>query len=109
MTEKLSRRTVLLRGLRIPLAGGLALGIAACAKKEEEAALACANLDEMPDAERSTRTAMHYTERSTQPGKTCSVCAFFRAAEGGSGCGNCDIFRGPANAVGYCNSWSARS
>src|ERR1700675_4798256 len=106
MTGRFSRRAMLLRRLQLSAAGGFAVALAACVKKEE-GVLSCAKFDDMSDGDRSARMGAHYTEKSTQPGQSCGACAFFHG--GGTGCGNCDIFHGPANAAGRCDSWSART
>lgn len=52
--------------------------------------------------------AVHYTERSPDPGKTCSQClSFIPPAQPGEA-GGCYILRGPISPQGHCDEWSAR-
>jgi hypothetical protein len=83
-----------------------ALTIGAC-KSDKPAA--CANPENMSPSEKSLREAQHYVERSPDPAKVCAGCGFFSAADGAGDCGHCQIFNGPANAKGRCESWAART
>jgi hypothetical protein len=105
MTKHLSRRSLLRRGVQLPI-GGLLLASAGSA-----AALAadkvCADVKNMDSGQKSIREALNYVEKSPDPAKTCGACGFFMATA--DGCGTCMIFTGPANAMGHCESWSAKS
>jgi hypothetical protein len=113
MSESFSRRTVLLRGLQLPIGGLLLAGVAGCSgSKDGKATTAsgavCANPDEMSDAQQSTRASLSYTESSPNPQQVCEGCSFFHAAE--PPCGTCDMFSGgPVNKQGHCVSWNAKS
>ncbi|WP_439108163.1 high-potential iron-sulfur protein [Congregibacter sp.] len=111
MDKNISRRTVLLRGLQVPVAGSLLLGLAACDSSgngSQEITAVCADPEDMTSAQESVRKTLRYTELSSDPAKTCSGCAFFSGAAGG--CGSCGIFDGNAvNPAGFCDSWSAAS
>lgn len=106
MTKQvLSRRTLLRRGVVLPL-GGLALataasGVAVAAEK------VCADPKTMDSGAKSIRDSLHYVETSPHANMTCSGCGFFQATP--DGCGSCMIFQGPANPTGHCESWSAKS
>lgn len=108
--NKISRRTILLRGLQIPIGGFLAFGLGACGSRDgagEVAGNVCADLSAMTDGERSSRRSLNYVEASPNPGQACADCAFFHA---GGGCGTCDMFNGgPVNPKGHCDSWSAKA
>lgn len=117
MTHKISRRTVLLRGIQIPLGGTFLLGLGACGQPEHGAAgggrnstaAVCADPAQMSDGEQNIRASLNYTDASTVPEQRCKGCAFFHAAET-DGCGKCDIFNGSlVNREGRCDSWSPRS
>ncbi|MFK8041675.1 high-potential iron-sulfur protein [Congregibacter sp.] len=112
MDKTMSRRAVLLRGLQIPVAGGLLLGLVGCESGDSNGsagvALVCANPDDMTSAQASVRKTLRYTEVSADTAKTCAGCAFFFATA--DGCGSCGIFDGNAvNSAGHCDSWSADS
>ena len=60
--------------------------------------------------DRSLRDSLHFTEMSPNPKESCKACGLFHAEAGpGPMCGHCDIFNGPANANGRCDSWSAKA
>lgn len=106
MEKNLSRRTVLLRSLQLPIGGSALLGLAACGS-DSGSSVACADESGMTAAEKSLRRTLNYTETSPDPSKTCSDCEFFNAAAGAGGCGACEMFGGKqANSGGYCVSWS---
>ena len=67
----------------------------------------CADPKQMDSGAKSIRDSLNYIEKSKDAAKTCAACGFFEAK--GDGCGNCMIFTGPANALGFCDSWSAKS
>lgn len=94
-----SRRVVLSGGARFLLA----LGLLPLAARKALAAEACA------DAESGLRVPLHYVEASPDPAKTCSGCSFFKADGADTpACGMCQIFNGPANPKGHCDSWSKK-
>lgn len=87
----------------------LALGgqIALCSVLIKPAAAAeevCADPKQLDAGQSSLRESLKYTEHSADPNKTCANCQLFEAK--GAGCGYCQIFMGPANSKGHCDSWS---
>lgn len=109
MDKKLSRRSILLRGLQLPIGGSLILGLSACGNEgsSDSRALLCADPDAMSSAEASLRRTLKYTETSPDASKVCAGCEFFSASTAGSGCGNCGMFDGkPVSPGGHCDSWS---
>ncbi|WOJ94673.1 high-potential iron-sulfur protein [Congregibacter variabilis] len=110
MDKNLSRRTVLLRGLQIPMVTGIVAALAAC-ESDGDDALVCADPGSMSSAQESVRRTLKYTEISSDSAKTCAACEFFHGAkDGGGGCGSCEIFAGElVNPGGYCDSWSVDS
>jgi hypothetical protein len=110
LSKKISRRTVLLRGIQVPIGGFLAFGLGACGGNDQAGQAAgnvCADLDAMTDGERSSRRSLNYQETSPKPNEVCADCAFFHAA---GMCGTCDMFNGgPVNPKGRCDSWSAKA
>ena len=91
----ISRRGLLMTGAVV-----LASGRTAAADK------VCADPAKLDDGQKSLRDSLNYVEQSTDPSKTCNGCSFFQTA--GEGCGTCQIFSGPANANGHCDSWGAK-
>ncbi|MFL2840282.1 MAG: high-potential iron-sulfur protein [Pseudohongiellaceae bacterium] len=109
MDKRISRRTILKRGLQIPLGGSVLFGLAACGNDGgSSSAMVCADLNMMTSAEESIRRTLKYTEISQHgSSKVCASCAFFNAPAQEGGCGSCEIFAGkPVNPGGYCDSWS---
>ncbi|MFN2329012.1 MAG: high-potential iron-sulfur protein [Chromatocurvus sp.] len=112
MDSKMSRRTLLFRGLQMPIAGSALLGMSACdsgsdRNSDKTSAMVCADTSTMTSAEESIRRALNYTETSPDPSRACAGCEFFHAAEVSRGCGTCEMFGGKAvNPGGHCDSWS---
>ena len=118
MAENLSRRTILLRALQVPACGALLWGLAGCGAGAGGSAsgnagggsqTVCADPQKLSDDEQSMRAAAHYNETSPDPQKVCAGCAFFGAAQSPGACGQCEMFHGPVNSHGHCDSWSAKS
>jgi hypothetical protein len=109
MTSVVSRRRLLERTLQA-VVGGVVLSAAApsarAAAGPAAAGKVCADLDAMDSGARSMRGSLNYAETSPDATKTCSACAFFTA--GAAGCGTCQIFSGPTNPQGHCDSWSQK-
>ncbi len=104
MDNKISRRTILLRCLQLPVGGSALLGLVACGKG---GASVCADPNAMTSAEESVRRTLKYTETSPDPDKVCASCEFFHAGPEAGACGTCEMFSGkPVNPGGYCDSWS---
>ena len=108
MDKKISRRTILKRGLQIPLGGSVLFGLAACGNDSDSStAMVCADPNMMTSAEESVRRTLKYTELSPDPSKVCTGCAFFHVPAQVGGCGTCEMFAGkPVNPGGHCDSWS---
>src|SRR3984885_13692622 len=68
----------------------------------------CASPTALGAADRRQRELDNYTERSSDPSRTCSGCRYFTAAVEATACGMCDIFNGPANPIGRCDDWTPR-
>jgi len=105
--NKLTRRSLLKRGVQISLGGALTFGLSSCGSDEEKAAqTVCSDPDTMSASEASMRSSLGYTSTSTDPAQNCAGCAYF---QGGAGdCGTCDLLGGgQVSAMGRCNSWGA--
>lgn len=106
MSDHMTRRTVLRRGLQLPMSGGLLLGLSACGQQAEDT-LVCADVSSMTSAQASVRRTLNYVEQAADVAQSCSGCDFFKAA---GSCGSCEIFGGEAvNPSGHCDSWSQDS
>jgi hypothetical protein len=73
----------------------------------------CSDLSGLSDAQRKQRKQMvgslNYVEESPQAEKNCANCSLYQQEKYGSGCGGCQLFPGPVNAQGYCDSWAPTS
>jgi hypothetical protein len=86
-------------------AGGISVGYG---KENENQEAVCVNLNALSPAENKRRKLDNYTEKSSDPDKTCSGCAFFTPGAESAACGHCQIFNGLANPNGRCDDWTAR-
>jgi hypothetical protein len=103
---RLSRRVLLERGLQLGVVGAAATALAACDQGEKKEA--CAGPNNLTLSENSLRKASNYVEEAPDPAKNCLGCGFFTPGEGGNPCGKCEIFLGPVNARGHCDSWALK-
>ena len=102
------RRAALRRLTAFLLAGAAGIRAGYGNESKNQQAL-CVNLNALSPAESKRRRLDNYTEKSSDPGKTCSGCTFFTPGAEGAACGQCLIFNGPANPHGRCDDWTARS
>jgi len=104
------RRRAFLRRLAAFLAVGAAAGSAIDeeARARESRGAVCVNPGALSAVESRQRLLDNYTEKSSDPARTCSACRFFTPGARGAACGRCEIFNGPANARGHCDDWTAR-
>ncbi|MET0497985.1 MAG: high-potential iron-sulfur protein [Steroidobacteraceae bacterium] len=113
MSDKISRRTVLMRGLQLPVGGVFLFGLSGCGAGKDGTTASgkvCADPATLSDAEMSTRTSLGYTEKSPNPQQVCAGCTFFHAGAASGDCGTCDMVSGgPVNPQGHCNSWNAKA
>jgi hypothetical protein len=100
------RRTILRRLAACLVASAASWSSVAHGKDKKD--FACADPNALSQAENRQRKLDNYTEKSMDPGKTCSGCEFFTAGAKPAACGKCDIFNGPANPSGKCDDWAAR-
>ena len=106
--HKITRRSVLIRGVQFPAAGFVALTFGACGEKESGVlAEVCADPNVLSQGELSLRESLQYVEVYEDPDQVCGKCLFFSPTENPL-CGNCQILNGPANRNGHCTSWNLR-
>jgi len=65
----------------------------------------CNDLSGLSEADIKQRESVSYVALSTDADKNCTNCRFFKAAEDGSGCGSCQLIKGPVSPDGNCKSW----
>jgi hypothetical protein len=102
MTKLISRRALLQTALPAA-AAGVVLGSSGIAFAADAV---CADPAKMDEGQKSLRASLNYVEVFSDPKQSCNDCGFFAATSGG--CGTCQIFNGPANAKGHCDSWGAK-
>jgi hypothetical protein len=102
-----SAKRAALRRLTAWLVAIAASGTAVAAVSPNESAV-CAKPSALSEAEKKQRRLDNYTENSPDPGKTCRGCAFFTPGAQPTACGQCAIFKGPANPKGRCDDWTSR-
>lgn len=103
----LQGRRAILRWLRACLLAGATSWISVGHGKDK-GDYVCANPNALSQAENRQRRLDNYTEKSLDPGKTCSGCRFFSPGDDPTACGKCEIFNGPASPKGKCDDWAAR-
>lgn len=82
------------------------LGATACGKKMQAAEFTCTDVGGLSDADQAARVNAGYSDRSTDPKRSCSECHQFLS--GGGGCGACKLFRGPVHPKGTCRVFGAK-
>lgn len=76
-------------------------------KKEGDAkAVDCSKEGKIDKKSKQMRKVLQYVDKTKQPGKVCSGCIQWVAAEKGKSCGGCKLFTGPVNPNGYCLSYA---
>ena len=103
--KNLSRRVLLERGAQLPLGGLFLLAVGAQKANAAETAV-CVDFEELDAGQRSIRESLEYVDEAADQAQSCQMCAYFKPTEGG--CGDCDIFVGPANSRGHCVAWSPK-
>jgi hypothetical protein len=105
MNDKLSRRELLNNAATL---SALAVfgATAACGKKA--APLACTDTSALSPADLSVRTALAYSDASTEAGKSCQICVQFIPPATPGTCGSCKVLKGPINPAGNCKSFAAK-
>ena len=85
--------------------------VAAC----QPSAPTCNDVSTLPPADRELRVTLGYVDKSPDPARVCGGCVQYGASEGAapgetplpSGCGRCQILRGPVSPRGQCKRWAA--
>jgi hypothetical protein len=103
MPEPISRRVLVSRAAQL---SGLGVVLGACGEGGNK--VVCAGPNNLTMSENSLRKASNYAEEAPDPAKNCTGCGFFQADPANATCGKCEIFIGPVNARGHCDSWAAK-
>lgn len=123
MTEQsLSRRAFLRRAAVVGAVGAGAGLLVACGGGGEPAdggastaseggdsasSLSCVDSPDLTDADRQTRTALKYVDKSDVADQNCTNCVQFEVGAEGA-CGKCKVLPGPVNPAGHCSVWAAK-
>ena len=98
---RLGRRAFVRRSLAIVGAVTVVPAVLAGCGGDE---LSCTDTSGLSAAEKQTRTANRYVDKSTDPNKNCANCALF-VSEGTDQCGTCQVVKGPIHPQGNCALW----
>ena len=99
-----TRRAMLKLFAAVPCASAL---LVACGKKTEPDS--CTDLAGLSDADKTSRSALQYTDRSPQPDKQCEKCNFWRPPTDPAQCGSCQLVKGPIHPKGYCTAFAPKT
>jgi hypothetical protein len=105
MTDKLSRRDLLLQTAALGTLGLVATS-AACSKPKPPP-LSCTDTTALTPTDLMIRNSLGYVDASMEPNKFCSNCIQFIPASPDA-CGACKVVKGPINPNGYCKSFSPK-
>jgi len=103
LPQTLSRRSVLVRAVSLPLALAVPSALAGCSRGPS-----CNDTSSLsPDDQKIRTEVAAYVEQSTDPAKHCSACQQFVAGPK-DGCGSCKVVKGPINPGGSCKLFVAK-
>jgi hypothetical protein len=95
------------------LMGAAAVGagalLTACGGGESAAVDPCTDLSGLAQGDLDMRNNLGYVAKSTTEGQNCTNCQLLKAAEAGSSCNGCLLFKGPVTAEGWCKNWVAKA
>lgn len=66
----------------------------------------CSDFSEVSEAELKKRQQLGYVQKSPSTESHCSNCQLWLPRKDTKDCGNCQIFKGPVLAEGYCTYWA---
>lgn len=96
MSQPIHSRRVMLQILG---AGG-ALAVVGCGSSGP-------NCNDTTGVDTAMRTTLHYIPASPDPARRCSGCSLYTGGQ--NGCGTCQLFPGPVDPNGACDSFVARA
>lgn len=110
--SNINRRDFLLKSLGAAAFIGLtAVGsgvITSCGGGEKPAGADCNDLSGLSADDKKLRENFKYVTNSTEAGKNCLNCQFYKAPASEAECGGCQLFKGPVMKDGYCMSWALK-
>ncbi len=96
--------------------GGLGTGLSALfffvacndeKKTEEKVSLdPCNDFSKVSEGDLKNREKLGYVKVSPVHASNCSNCQLYLPYKETPGCGNCQLFKGPVLAEGYCTYWA---
>lgn len=87
---------------------GLLAGCAGLCVTVTAGAQVCVDPTKLSPGDRSLRQSLNFKDKSPDPKRSCSGCAFYSAAQA-AGCGRCVMLSGgPVDGGSVCDSWTAR-
>lgn len=101
--HRLTRRAALRLLGAAPLAGAM---LSACGKKDQPDS--CQDVSGLSEAEKTSRSALQYTDKAPSPDKHCDLCNFWQPAPDPSQCGGCTLVKGPIHPKGYCTAFAPK-
>lgn len=99
----ISRRATLSLFAATPVLAGV---LSACGKKTEPDS--CMDVTGLSDADKASRSALQYVDRSPDVAKVCNVCQFYQAPADVVQCGGCQLIKGPVHPRGSCSGFAAK-
>ncbi|MFY8161895.1 MAG: high-potential iron-sulfur protein [Candidatus Kapaibacteriota bacterium] len=107
----MNRRNFLVKSLGAATFVGLAVvggSVLTSCGGSDKAAADCNDLSALTAEEKALRTNFKYVTASTEAGKQCLNCQFYKAPATEAECGGCQLFKGPIVKEGYCISWAMK-
>ena len=103
MGDSITRRATLKLLVAVPLAAAV---VSACGKKTEPDS--CQDLAGVSDADKATRSALQYTDRSPEKDRRCTACTYWQAPKDVAECGGCQLIKGPIHPAGFCTAFAVK-
>lgn len=98
-----TRRAMLGLLVATPWASALLSG---CGKKTEPDS--CQDVSKLSDADKTTRSALQYTDKSSTLDKVCVKCNFWQPPSDPAQCGGCQLVKGPIHPKGWCTAFAPK-
>ena len=83
------------------------LTLAAAAACKGSGPSSCNDTSALPPDAVNARTALGYSDTSTEPGQVCLKCLQFVPAPSADQCAGCKVLKGPIHPNGYCRAFIA--
>ncbi len=83
--------------------------LAACGGGGKSEPDSCSDVSGLSEADKTSRSALQYVDKSPQADKLCKNCQLFQPAPEPSQCGGCQVVKGPIHPNGYCTAWAQKA